>query len=245
MAERFDIAAFAYAHRGLWRPDGPPENSPAAFAAAADAGCGIELDVRLTADGVPIIFHDPLLDRMTNGTGLVAATTYADIKALQLNGSDTPPPTLEDTLGAWPAHLPVLVELKTDGAPDTFAAKSAELVSAHAGRAAIMSFDAGAVERVIEAAPSVMRGLLVAPAFMVRDGAVDAMLERSGTLQIDYLAPHISDLGHVRASPHLGDRPLVTWTVDKPDTLAAAKAGADGIIFEHLDPALVRPGTVG
>ena len=50
------------AHRGLWRPDGAPENSLAAFQAAAAAGYGIELDVQLSADGEAMVFHDGKLE---------------------------------------------------------------------------------------------------------------------------------------------------------------------------------------
>ena len=57
-----------YAHRGLFdHSAGIPENSLAAFRRAVDAGYGIELDVQLTADGVPVVFHDGTLARMARG----------------------------------------------------------------------------------------------------------------------------------------------------------------------------------
>ena len=52
------LFAPAIAHRGLWTPDGPPENSLAAFQGACAAGYGIELDVQLSADGEAMVFHD-------------------------------------------------------------------------------------------------------------------------------------------------------------------------------------------
>ena len=70
MAQRFDLGAFAYAHRGLWLKDGPPENSLAGFRAAAAAGLGVEFDLRPSADSEVMIFHDPLLDRMTAASGV-------------------------------------------------------------------------------------------------------------------------------------------------------------------------------
>ena len=69
LAERFNLTDFAYAHRGLWTADGPTENSLDAFLQAAEQGLGIEFDVRPSSDGVPIVFHDPELDRMTSETG--------------------------------------------------------------------------------------------------------------------------------------------------------------------------------
>ncbi len=61
-----------------------PENTLESLATAADMGVKwIEMDVKLTRDGVPIIFHDETLERTTNGSGLVAETDYEDIKQLE------------------------------------------------------------------------------------------------------------------------------------------------------------------
>lgn len=60
-----------------------PENTLDSIHTAADLGADwVELDVKLTKDGVPIIFHDDTLDRTTNGSGLVADKTYDEIKEL-------------------------------------------------------------------------------------------------------------------------------------------------------------------
>jgi glycerophosphoryl diester phosphodiesterase len=65
------------AHRGLWSPDGPPENSLAGFQAACAAGYGIELDVQLSADGEAMVFHDDDLARLTGAPGRLADRTAA------------------------------------------------------------------------------------------------------------------------------------------------------------------------
>ena len=57
MARGFDLGAFAYAHRGLWLKEGPPENSLAGFRAAAKAGLGAEFDLRPARDGTAMIFR--------------------------------------------------------------------------------------------------------------------------------------------------------------------------------------------
>ena len=67
MAAPFSLGDYAYAHRGLWTKDGAPENSLAAFDAAAKAGIGMEFDIRLSADGIPVCFHDRTLTKMTGG----------------------------------------------------------------------------------------------------------------------------------------------------------------------------------
>lgn len=61
-----------------------PENTLEGIHTAADMGITwVELDVKLTKDQVPIIFHDETLERTTNGSGLVAEATYEDIKQLE------------------------------------------------------------------------------------------------------------------------------------------------------------------
>jgi glycerophosphoryl diester phosphodiesterase len=112
------------AHRGA--SGAAPENTLAAFELAvrqeADA---FELDVRLTADGVPVVLHDPTLQRTTDRAGLVAALRLADLRDIDAgfrfspDGGRTFPfragdvriPTLTDVLRGFPG-VPVLVELK-------------------------------------------------------------------------------------------------------------------------------------
>lgn len=61
-----------------------PENTLEGIHTAADMGVDwVELDVKLTRDNIPIIFHDDTLERTTNGSGLVAATDYEDLAQLE------------------------------------------------------------------------------------------------------------------------------------------------------------------
>jgi glycerophosphoryl diester phosphodiesterase len=69
------------AHRGL--PFHAPENTLESFIAARDAGAKwIETDVKLTADGVPVLMHDDTLDRTTSGHGPVSAMTWEKMQNL-------------------------------------------------------------------------------------------------------------------------------------------------------------------
>lgn len=62
-----------------------PENSLLAYKAAAEVGCDIiELDVTLSKDGTAMISHDDRLDRVTNGTGMIAEYTCEELKRLDL-----------------------------------------------------------------------------------------------------------------------------------------------------------------
>ncbi len=81
----------ALAHRGGWlRSDGTgPENTRRAFAHAVELGYEyLETDVRTTADGVLVAFHDRSLDRVTNGTGPVAERTWAELSGLVVDGTE-------------------------------------------------------------------------------------------------------------------------------------------------------------
>ena len=91
------------AHRG--NSAKAPENTLAAFALALDAGAdGIEFDVHVTADGVPVVIHDARLERTTNGAGAIAELKLEDIRGLSAGDwfgpgfSDEQIPTLEETL---------------------------------------------------------------------------------------------------------------------------------------------------
>src|SRR5262245_35511267 len=60
-----------------------PENTLAGIRTAAQMGCGgVEFDVMLSADGVPVLIHDETLERTTNGHGSVATTAYASLASL-------------------------------------------------------------------------------------------------------------------------------------------------------------------
>ncbi len=78
-----------WGHRGCRGAGNPPENSLSAFQFAMKTGAGgIELDVYLSADGVPIVFHDDTLDRMVGVTGAVSSLTLAQIKKFYLLTAD-------------------------------------------------------------------------------------------------------------------------------------------------------------
>ena len=85
-----------YAHRGF-APDGA-ENTMRAFRAAYQLGFRqLETDIRVTADGIPVLFHDPVLDRLTNHTGPLRRRTWAELADLRVAGAE-PIPRLTDLL---------------------------------------------------------------------------------------------------------------------------------------------------
>jgi glycerophosphoryl diester phosphodiesterase len=78
------------------------ENSLPAFEACVTMGYRyLETDVRVTADGVPIVFHDPTLDRVTDRTGRVDQLRWGELAAARIGGRE-PILRLDELLGAWP-----------------------------------------------------------------------------------------------------------------------------------------------
>ncbi len=105
-----------YAHRGLHDNESDtPENSMRAFEKAIEAGYGIELDVQLTKDKVPVIFHDFTLDRVCGVKGKVADYTYEELCQFSLYHSDQKIPLFADFLKLVDGKVPLIIEYKIAG----------------------------------------------------------------------------------------------------------------------------------
>jgi glycerophosphoryl diester phosphodiesterase len=103
-----------YGHRGA--PAEYPENTLAGFRRALELGVeGIELDVHLSKDGVPVVIHDETVDRTTNGTGAVADLTVEELRKLDA-GDGEYVPTLAEVLDLVGDTLRVDIEVKANAA---------------------------------------------------------------------------------------------------------------------------------
>jgi glycerophosphoryl diester phosphodiesterase len=109
------------AHRGA--PNHAPENTLAAFDKALALGFPhIELDAQLSADGVPVVFHDDTLERTTDGAGPLAARTLAELKRLDAGAwygaafRGERIPTLEEVLVRYRGRAYLHLELKSEEA---------------------------------------------------------------------------------------------------------------------------------
>ena len=128
------------AHRGLHGQF--PENSIPAFRAAAEAGYAIETDVRLSADGVPVLIHDADTLRMTGTAGKVSDLTLKQLQALRLGGSAEHIPTLAELVPLLAASgTPLLLELKDVALRRELAEKSLALLEGSGIEFAVQSFD--------------------------------------------------------------------------------------------------------
>jgi glycerophosphoryl diester phosphodiesterase len=157
------------AHRGY--SCAAPENTLAAFEAALRAGADLlELDVRLDADGVPVILHDDTLDRTTDARGAVGTLTSEAVRAADAGAWFAPVfagqrvPTLRevvDLVTRFP-QAGLLVEFKGAWSrADVSAAVRSMRSAGVAGRSIVQSYERSTVAALRDVAPDVRRALLV------------------------------------------------------------------------------------
>lgn len=233
------------AHRGLHDESvGAIENSAAAFEAAIASGFGIECDVRSTADGRAVVFHDADGERLLGCKSTIAALDLAGISALRYPGGSS---VLD--LGAMlelvAGRVPILVEIKCDWNElnRSFLGDVARLANAYAGPLALMSFNETVMSAMARLAPDTPRGL-VARRFDLDPAAVSELgtgraLRLSTLAELDQVAGSFAAFD-VRSLPTDATQkfrlyrnlPLFAWTVRSNQEIDTAQAFADAPIFE-------------
>lgn len=227
------------AHRGLWSPSGPPENSLGAFQAACEAGYGIELDVQLSSDGEAMVFHDDDLVRMTGVEGRIRDRTAADLAELRLAGTDERIPTLRETLTLIGRRAMVHVELKTPyGEVGPLEQRVHESLIDHAGPVCVIGFNPYSHAWFADRFPGVLRGLdsydyKRAPHMTDAQRQSFARLEHVAIARPHFLALHVDMLPDERAAKLREEgMPIVTWTIRDPAQWESVKDHCDNLIFE-------------
>ena len=157
-----------YAHRGL-HGQGCAENSLEAFARAVEQGYGIELDVRLSADGEVMVFHDDSLLRMCGVDALVIDRTKQELDELFLGNTNAHIPTFSQALALVDGRVPLLVELKYGKRSRELCEKTAALLAQYHGVYAIESFNPMIVRWFKKHTPQVFRGVLYNKMKIFRD----------------------------------------------------------------------------
>ena len=151
-----------YAHRGLHNNDGTcPENSLAAFKAAKEAGYGVELDVRFTADQYVVVFHDDTLLRMCGNPNRVDECTYKQLQELRLLNTDERIPLLSEVLDVLD-DTSILCEIKPMRSylDTSLCEKANQILTSHNASYCIESFNPYSVRWFRKNAPDVIRGVL-------------------------------------------------------------------------------------
>ena len=231
------------AHRGL-HGDGIPENSLAAFAAAAAAGVGVELDVHCARDGVPVVVHDPHVPTGDGRRRRVADLDAAALGALRLDGTDQGVPRLDDALAVL-TDVPVMVEVKSlrVGTGRLEVAVAAALAR-HRGPLCVASFNPRSLTWFRHNFPGVPRaqtaGLLAeVPMPTVLRWSLRTLrwLRAVQPAAVSYELAGLQDSA-VQAYRSAGGT-VVAWTVTTTSELHHARRYADNVVFERLSTAEV------
>ena len=228
------LRGHCYAHRGL-HGAGLAENSPAAFAAAIEAGLGIECDVQRSRDGQAMVFHDWELDRLTGASGTVIERSSAELGRIALKGGTDTIPTLRQVLDLVAGRAPLLIEVKSRRelrvAPLCLAVR--RVLEGYRGPVAVMSFDPRVSLWFHRYSPRIVHGLVV-----TEDGrrTLLARSKRHWSLWLgkpQFLAYDVRDLpsGFAAAQRRRG-LPVLTWTVRDEALRDRAALHADAPIAE-------------
>jgi glycerophosphoryl diester phosphodiesterase len=226
------VAALVIAHRGASAEK--PENTLAAFRRALALGAdGIELDVQVTRDGVPVVFHDITLRRLTGQPGRLTAKTWAELKNLRVLGSGRIP-RLADVLALVRGRAIVQIELKR-GAVVAPIARVIRLARA-ARWVNFASFEPNLVRAAARLAPAIPRTLI-----SEGRGGAEKLLRQMTAADASGLSLHYSA---VRSRAFVGrihrsGATLWCWTVNDARTARRlAGWGVDGLLGDN--PALLR-----
>jgi glycerophosphoryl diester phosphodiesterase len=229
------------AHRGLHDGD-TPENSLPAFAAAAAAGYGVELDVYLSRDEVPVVAHDVSLSRVAGIDRRIGQLTAAELRDVRLEGGAAHVPTLAECLQVL-RDVPVMVELKSNRPrAGRLEERTAEVLDDHPGPHCVASFNPVAVKWFLDNRPEVVR---VLTATARNDGWLSAAVGRrlADLRDVGRVRPHGISYD-LQSLPHPAPEAwraaggvLVTWTAVGDEGVARGRTVADNIIFEDARPA--------
>ncbi len=150
-----------FAHRGLHNNKSEaPENSLKAFALAVEKGYGIELDVQLTKDLVPVILHDYHLKRACKTDVEIKTLTYDELKEYRLFKSREKIPTLQEVLQVIDGKVPVIIELKIPWKPEKLCNVVSAVLKDYKGFYVIQSFNPFGLMWYRKHHPEVVRGQL-------------------------------------------------------------------------------------
>ncbi|NIQ98567.1 MAG: glycerophosphodiester phosphodiesterase [Desulfuromonadales bacterium] len=227
---------FVWAHRGASAV--APENTLAAFAEAEAGGAeGIEIDVHLSRDGVPVVIHDETLKRTTDGVGWVSDFSVAELQRLDAGAwfasefAGETIPTLEEILEWAGSRLRVNIEIKT---ADAALAVVELLRSFPRSDVLLSSFDSDLLSFLRREEVSLPLGFLCD--------------RRSWTRVLKQAVASRAESFHPRRN--LVNRPMIAacrreglavypWTVDNPgDVRRFCRLGTDGLFTN--DPRGVR-----
>lgn len=237
------------AHRGLHLiENGLVENTRAAFDAAITGRYGIECDIQASADGEAMVFHDFLLDRLTEGTGRTDSLPAAKLRALAFKAGTDRMETLADLFAQTAGRVPLVVEIKSrfDG-DGRIASRVAALARDYAGPLVFKSFDPAKLVALREA--GVMQPLGIVGESDYSHGEYDHLSAEekhalANLLHFDVSRPDFISWNHKdlpSAGPYLArsqlGMPVMSWTIRSQEAADKVAPHVDQIVFERFTPA--------
>ncbi len=246
------LDGWLYAHRGLHDNKGiAPENSLKAFHLAVEQGYGIELDVQLTKDMVPIIFHDRNLQRACGVAYKVTELTYEEISKYALFYSKEKIPTLKQVLKVVNSKVPIIIELKAPLITTKLCKVVADTLMDYKGVYCIQSFNTLALIWYKKHLPGVVRGQLSTD--FLREKITGNLLQH---LLIKYLLLNFLAKPDFIAYHHVYKDSLsftlcrklykvksVAWTIQTQEQYDKSGKYYDLFIFDSFIPAKSTEGT--
>jgi glycerophosphoryl diester phosphodiesterase len=210
------------AHRGY--SEIAPENTLAAFEEAlAWSVDGLEFDVHVSADGVPVVIHDDTLERTTDGHGPVKDMSLADLKGLDAGSWFSPEfrgeriPTLEETLDVAFGRVPWIYPEIKGVRVETDLALIASMMRAHgfADACVVISLDWDLLRGIRRADPGLAIGYVVERTARFEPALADARAQGNAIIACDYNIL-LKNPALVHRARELGVE-LGVWTVDHVD----------------------------
>lgn len=213
------------AHRGA--SSTRPENTLASFEEAIRLGAQIvEFDVRLSRDGVPVVIHDPAVDRTTDGRGFVHELTAPDIASLLVDGTARVP-TLDEVLDALSGRAGAAIEIKNiPGEPAFDPAREGIVEAVHSGLGRVgfegpvlvISFNPASIAASKSIAPGIPSGFLTTDLVDPREALAFAVGQGHDMVLPGTRASIPAGASFVEEVHAAGVR-AGTWTVDDPETV--------------------------
>lgn len=241
-----NLSKWDYAHRGLHnKKENIPENSLAAFRAAAESDYGAELDVHLLKDNSLAVIHDSELLRTTGKNGKVENLTKSELKNFFLEGTNETIPEFTEVLSVFEGRAPLIIELKTFGNNAAQLCKSVcDILDNYKGDFCIESFDPRCLRWLKRNRPHFLRGQLSKNFIKSPSGfgKIADFFLTSLFLNIftrpDFIAYRYSDTKDLgfRLATKLCQKQGVVWTITKRSDYEKAKKENYIVIFEKFKP---------
>ena len=233
-----------YAHRGFHNlANGIPENSLKAFRLAVEKDYGIELDVQLSSDGVPVVFHDNTLTRMCGVDKRVCELSLAELKKLSLGGTSEQIPTFREFLELVNGRVPLIVEIKMETRDDRIPEAVNGLLEDYRGPYCIESFHPSALIWYKKHRPDVFRGQLCtnfmkenkkcSPAYFLLSKMLTNIAARPDFIAYNW--KYRNDLSR-RICCNLYHALPVAWTIRSQQELDQCRKDFQLFIFEGFTP---------